>query len=73
MSFNAQYPFTERRTFGNATTTPAFSQTSRFANQQRQFRLGFTYRFGQQQASRQRKSIRNDDIKGGGGGQSSGG
>ncbi|TVT43582.1 TonB-dependent receptor [Hymenobacter setariae] len=72
LSFNAQYPFTARRTFAYATTTPAFSQNSRFTNQQRQFRVGFTYRFGQQQATRQRKSIRNDDIKGGGG-QSSGG
>ncbi|OUJ71052.1 TonB-dependent receptor domain-containing protein [Hymenobacter crusticola] len=73
VSFNAQYPFTARRTFGNATTTPAFSQNSRFANQQRQFRVGFAYRFGQQQATRPRKSIRNDDLKSGGGGQSSGG
>jgi outer membrane receptor protein involved in Fe transport len=73
VSFNAQYPFTAQRTFAYATTTPAFSQNSRFTNQQRQFRVGFTYRFGQQQATRQRKSIRNDDIKGGGGGQSSGG
>jgi outer membrane receptor protein involved in Fe transport len=72
VSFNAQYPFTAQRTFGNATTTPVFSQSSRFANQQRQFRVGFAYRFGQQQATRQRKSIRNDDIKSGGG-QSSGG
>ena len=72
LSFNAQYPFTAQRTFAYATTTPAFSQNSRFTNQQRQFRVGFTYRFGQQQATRQRKSIRNDDIKGGGG-QGSGG
>jgi outer membrane receptor protein involved in Fe transport len=73
VSFNAQYPFTAQRTFGNATTTPAFAQTTRFANQQRQFRVGFAYRFGQQQATRQRKSIRNDDLKNGGGGQSNGG
>jgi hypothetical protein len=73
LSFNAQYPFTAQRTFAYVTATPAFSQNSRYTNQQRQFRVGFTYRFGQQQASRQRKSIRNDDIKGGGGGQGSGG
>ncbi|MBJ6146459.1 TonB-dependent receptor domain-containing protein [Hymenobacter sp. BT559] len=72
LSFNSQFPFTARRTFAYETSTPAFSQHSRFTNQQRQFRVGFTYRFGQQQATRQRKSIRNDDIKGGGG-QSSGG
>ncbi|AMJ65244.1 TonB-dependent receptor domain-containing protein [Hymenobacter sp. PAMC 26628] len=72
LSFNAQYPFTAQRTFEYATATPAFAQNSRYTNQQRQFRVGFTYRFGQQQASRQRKSIRNDDIKGGGGGQGSG-
>ncbi len=69
LSFNAQYPFTAQRTFEYATATPTFSQNSRYTNQQRQFRVGFTYRFGQaQQSSRQRKSIRNDDIKGGGGG-----
>ncbi|OGX91818.1 hypothetical protein BEN49_18415 [Hymenobacter coccineus] len=73
LSFNAQYPFSAQRTFEYATTTPAFSQNSRSTYQQRQFRVGFTYRFGQQQqSSRQRKSIRNDDIKGGGGGQGSG-
>ncbi|TPG71720.1 outer membrane beta-barrel family protein [Hymenobacter nivis] len=74
VSFNAQYPFSAQRTFAYETATPTFSQNSRYTNQQRQFRLGFTYRFGQaQQSTRQRKSIRNDDIKGGGGGQSSGG
>lgn len=68
VSFNAQYPFSAQRTFAYETSTPAFSQNSRSTNQQRQFRVGFTYRFGQQQqATRQRKSIRNDDIKGGGG------
>ncbi len=73
LSLNAQYPFTAQRTFEYTTTTPAFSQNSRYTSQQRQFRVGFTYRFGQQQQStRQRKSIRNDDIKGGGGQGSSG-
>jgi len=68
VSFNAQYPFSAQRTFAYETSTPAFSQNSRSTKQQRQFRVGFTYRFGQQQqATRQRKSIRNDDIKGGGG------
>lgn len=47
VSFNAQYPFTAQCTFEYKTATPAFSQYSYFTNQQ-QFRVGFTYRFGQQ-------------------------
>jgi hypothetical protein len=59
-------PFNNFWAYRSTTNTPAFSETNETRAFQRSFRLSFAYRFGQEQQSKQRKSIRNDDVKGGG-------
>jgi outer membrane receptor protein involved in Fe transport len=66
VSLNITCPFNERWAYRSTISTPAFDQTSVFYNYQRAFRLSFGYRFGQEQQGKQRKSINNDDTKGGG-------
>ena len=66
VSLNITCPFNERWAYRSSVNTPAFDQTSAFYAYQRAFRLSFAYRFGQEQQGRQRKSIQNDDTKGGG-------
>ena len=72
LSLNITNPFNERWAYRATTTTPSFDQYTTFYAYQRAFRLSFSYRFGQEQAGRQRKSIRNDDTKGGGSQQGGG-
>jgi outer membrane receptor protein involved in Fe transport len=62
-------PFNNFWAYRNTTTTPSFNETSTFHAYQRSFRISFAYRFGQAQETKQRKSISNDDTKGGGGKQ----
>ncbi|MBD2769887.1 TonB-dependent receptor [Hymenobacter sp. BT664] len=59
-------PFNNYWPYRSTTATPDFSETSEYRAFQRSFRLSFTYRFGQEQQGKQRKSISNDDKKGGG-------
>ncbi|HEX8326306.1 MAG TPA: TonB-dependent receptor [Hymenobacter sp.] len=59
-------PFNNYWTYRNITNTPDFRETSESRAFQRSFRLSFAYRFGQEQQGKQRKSISNDDVKGGG-------
>ncbi|RZK59460.1 MAG: TonB-dependent receptor, partial [Hymenobacter sp.] len=66
LSLNVTNPFNERWAYRAYTGTPNFDQYTTFYAYQRSFRLSFAYRFGQEQAGRQRKSIQNDDTKGGG-------
>ncbi|MGI4735665.1 MAG: TonB-dependent receptor domain-containing protein [Janthinobacterium lividum] len=66
VSLNITCPFNERWAYRSTISTPAFDQSSVFYAYQRSFRLSFAYRFGQEQAGRQRKQISNDDTKGGG-------
>ncbi len=57
--FNSYWPYR------NTTTTTAFDERSEYRAYQRAFRLGFAYRFGQEQQGRQRKQVNNDDRKSG--------
>jgi ferric enterobactin receptor len=63
------------REFRSTTTTPDFINQGSFYSYQRSIRASFNYRFGKvDSGQRQRKTIRNDDSKGGssGGGQQGG-
>jgi outer membrane receptor protein involved in Fe transport len=66
ISLNITCPFNERWAYRSTVSTPSFDQRSTFYAYQRSFRLSFAYRFGQEQQGKQRKSIQNDDTKGGG-------
>jgi outer membrane receptor protein involved in Fe transport len=66
ISLNITSPFNERWAYRSTISTPAFDQRSTFYAYQRSFRVSFSYRFGQEQQGKQRKSIQNDDTKGGG-------
>lgn len=59
-------PFNNYWTYRSTTNTPDFRETSENRAFQRSFRFSFSYRFGQEQQSKRRKSISNDDVKGGG-------
>ncbi|WP_201983995.1 TonB-dependent receptor domain-containing protein [Hymenobacter rubidus] len=59
-------PFNNTWAYRSTTTTPSFDETSTYRAYQRSFRISFGYRFGQAQQTKQRKSISNDDVKGGG-------
>ncbi|NKI89990.1 outer membrane receptor protein involved in Fe transport [Hymenobacter sp. 1B] len=69
---NIAAPFNDYWLYRNTTDTPTFSETNRNYSYQRSFRLSFNYRFGQAQQGKQRKSISNDDVKGGGGSKQGG-
>jgi outer membrane receptor protein involved in Fe transport len=63
---NLAAPFNDYWRYRSTIDTPAFSETDTYYAYQRGFRLSFSYRFGQEQQGKQRKSISNDDVKGGG-------
>ncbi|MGI4874274.1 MAG: TonB-dependent receptor domain-containing protein [Janthinobacterium lividum] len=58
--FNGYWPYR------STVTTSTFTEHSEYRAYQRSFRCSFSYRFGQAGQSKQRKSINNDDTKGGG-------
>ena len=66
LSLNITNPFNQSWAYRARTYSPSFDQYTTFYAYQRSFRLSFSYRFGQEQQGKQRKSIRNDDTKGGG-------
>ncbi|TPG72465.1 outer membrane beta-barrel family protein [Hymenobacter nivis] len=66
VALNIASPFNGRWPYRSTLSTPAFDQRSTFYAYQRSFRLSLAYRFGQEQQGKQRKSINNDDTKGGG-------
>lgn len=66
LTLNFGSPFNNSWAYRSTTSTPYFDQRSTFYAYQRSFRFTLGYRFGQEQAGRQRKSINNDDTKGGG-------
>jgi ferric enterobactin receptor len=68
LTLNASNFLTPGREFRSSTTTDQFISESVSYQYQRTVRLSFSYRFGQVDASgsRQRRSVRNDDSKGGG-------
>ena len=62
---NLSSPFNNTWTNRNTLTTPAFQETQQTINFPRAYRVSLSYRFGQAQQGRPRKSIRNDDVKSG--------
>jgi outer membrane receptor protein involved in Fe transport len=66
LTLNFASPFNRYWPYRNTTTTPLFTEQSEYRAFQRGFRLNFSYRFGQAGPGKQRKSIQNDDTKGGG-------
>lgn len=63
---NLAAPFNDYWLYRNTTDTPEFTETRRSYSYQRGFRFSFSYRFGAEQQGKQRKSVSNDDVKGGG-------
>ncbi|MBD2721464.1 TonB-dependent receptor domain-containing protein [Hymenobacter armeniacus] len=59
-------PFNNYWVYRSTTTTPTFGEVNENKAFQRSFRISFAYRFGTEQQGKQRKSISNDDVKGGG-------
>ncbi|MDO7877112.1 TonB-dependent receptor [Hymenobacter sp. ASUV-10] len=72
LTLNVANPFNSYWAYQNRLDTPFFSENNEFRAYQRSFRVSFNYRFGQEQQGKQRKQIRNDDVKGGGGRQGGG-
>ena len=66
LTLNFGSPFNGSWAYRSSTVTPSFDESSTYRAFQRSFRLSFGYRFGQEQQGKQHKSIRNDDVKGGG-------
>jgi outer membrane receptor protein involved in Fe transport len=66
ITLNITNPFNDYWPYRNTLNTPFFEERQEFRQYQRAFRLSFSYRFGQEQQGKQRKSISNDDKKGGG-------
>ena len=66
LTLNFGSPFNGSWAYRNSTVTPSFDETSTYRAFQRSFRLSFGYRFGQEQQGKRRKSVSNDDVKGGG-------
>ena len=65
LSVNVTNPFNSYTVFGNTLSTPFFEERQEFRSFQRSIRVSFGYRFGQAQQTKQRKSVSNDDVKGG--------
>ncbi len=59
-------PFNSYWPYRTTTTTQYFTEHNESRSYQRAFRFSFSYRFGQAGQTKQRKSINNDDTKGGG-------
>ncbi|RZL14064.1 MAG: TonB-dependent receptor, partial [Hymenobacter sp.] len=66
LSLNIASPFNAYWPYRSTTTTATFDERTENRSYQRGFRLNFSYRFGQGGQTKQRKSINNDDTKGGG-------
>jgi hypothetical protein len=69
VALNLTNPFNRVWVNRRSYDTPAFAESQQNRTFQRTYRLSLSYRFGKDQQNRSRKSIRNDDIKSGGGGQ----
>ena len=66
VTVNLANPFKDYWHFRNTTTTRTLNEISEGRAYNRSIRVGFAWRFGETQQSRQRKSVSNDDKKGGG-------
>ena len=65
LTVNVSNPFNRYTTFGSTLSTAFLEERQEYRSFQRGFRVSFGYRFGQEQQSKRRKSISNDDVKGG--------
>ncbi len=66
INVNLANPFKDYWHFRNTLTTRTLNEISEGRAYNRSIRVGFTWRFGEAQQNRQRKSVSNDDKKGGG-------
>ena len=66
LTVNLSSPFNRTWAYRGSVSTPYFSENGEYVAYQRSVRVYVGYRFGQTQQSKQRKSISNDDVKGGG-------
>jgi outer membrane receptor protein involved in Fe transport len=75
VSLGAQSPFMKEFTFKNESWGDGFHTRSHFTHPRRSFSISATYRFGELRAQvrRVQRSITNDDVMQGGGGESGGG
>ena len=69
LSLNLSNPFNNTWTYRGTVNTPYFSEQGGYVSYQRAIRVYLAYAYGKAEGGRQRKSIRNDDVKGGGGKQ----
>ena len=60
---NIATPFNNTWRYRSTLDTPDFSERQDNISFQRCYRFSFSYRFGQEQQSKRRKSISNDDVK----------
>jgi len=66
LTLNIGAPFNAYWPYRSTTTTAFFDERTESRSYQRAFRLNFSYRFGQDSQTKQRKSINNNDTKSGG-------
>ena len=66
LTVNLSSPFNRTWAYRGTVDTPYFSEHGEYVAYQRSVRVYLAYRFGQAQQTKQHKSIRNDDVKGGG-------
>ncbi len=66
LTLNIASPFNSYWPYRSTTNTELFTEQSEYRAYQRAFRFNFSYRFGQAGQTKQRKSIQNNDTKGGG-------
>ena len=72
LTVNVTNPFNRYWAYRTTLNTPFFDERQEYRAFQRAFRVSFGYRFGQEQQGKRRKSISNDDVKGGGGSKQGG-
>ncbi|OGX84746.1 hypothetical protein BEN47_15910 [Hymenobacter lapidarius] len=66
LTVNVTNPFNAYWAYRSTVNTLSFSEQQEYRGFQRSIRVSFGYRFGQEQQGKRRKSISNDDVKGGG-------
>ena len=66
LTVNLSSPFNRYWAYRGTFSTPYFNETGAYLAYQRSVRVYVGYRFGQTQQGKRRKSISNDDVKGGG-------
>ncbi|MCC3151540.1 TonB-dependent receptor [Hymenobacter sp. BT770] len=65
LTVNVSNPFNRYTAYGSTLSTAFLEERQEYRSYQRGFRVSFGYRFGQEKQGKRRKSISNDDVKGG--------